>query len=140
MLLFAGLQLLYNEQEGYQPPRKKRRRSGHDETQSAEHHQQIEYRPPNVRLDRRNPMTDVAPQDHQIHHMGCGLRANIQAEQHTEESIHFIAAGERVQKMEQTPDDDCQQNQSPHRFFIAVFRHIIHLLMIISQLDFNQVV
>ena len=24
MLLFAGLQLLYNEQEGYQPPRKKR--------------------------------------------------------------------------------------------------------------------
>ena len=71
-------------------------------------------------------MTNVAPQDHQIHHMGCGLRANIQAEQHTEESIHFIAAGERVQKMEQSANDDCKQNQSPHRFFIAVFRNVIH--------------
>jgi hypothetical protein len=110
MLLFTSFQPIIQRTGNLSASAEVARRTRDDETQSAEHHQHVEKHPPNVRLNRRNPMMDVAPQNHYIYNMSSGLRANVQAEHHAEKSVNFIIAGKRAKKMEQTAHDDCKQN------------------------------
>src|ERR1700690_256446 len=77
MLLFTSFQRIIQRTRNLSASAEVARRSRDDETQSAEHHQQIEHHPPNIRLDRGNPMMDVASQNHYIYNMGRGLRANV---------------------------------------------------------------